>query len=168
MDDDEPPQKRFKYQSCSHGLKEVHLPAARLEPEIDDSESHFKIRSNLVCESHPATFTWILLTALIHRVKDAEQISPISDVLLSDRLTRSGKMDSDGEKEELRRLSKIVAVSRFVRRGSRLTEKHTTTILTISITPSSHEVLLKFVTSSLVAAQMPLWLCSGRKLSWLF
>ncbi|KAJ7597870.1 hypothetical protein C8J56DRAFT_329594, partial [Mycena floridula] len=128
------------------------------------------LNQHIVCESHPTTFTLIrrLLTALIHHVKHAEQLLPISDVLVNDLLMRSGKVDSDGEKEELRRLLEVVAVSCSVRRGSRLTEKHLTTILTTSltipITPSFHDVLLKIVTSSLVAGEMPLWLSSGRKL----
>ncbi|KAF8883245.1 armadillo-type protein [Infundibulicybe gibba] len=129
----------------------------------------------LGCENPDPVFTLTrrVLTALIHHVNNAEQFSPIGDIVM--QLFVSTLNDRDklltSDSQRLRRTLEIVALPCAVRQGSRLTHSQLSVLLAESmqlpLASDQHETLLKFITALLTASDMALWLSSGRGLFFL-
>ncbi|KAF9461848.1 hypothetical protein BDZ94DRAFT_790553 [Collybia nuda] len=124
------------------------------------------LKAHLAADVPEPTYTLIrrVLTSLIHHVKNAEQFSPLADLLVR-QVTEASKTT---DMESLRRILEIISVPVAVRQGSRMTQSHLSILLaealTIPIIPEMDTSLLKFSTAILMAAEMSLWLGPGYKL----
>ncbi|KAF4598878.1 U3 snoRNP protein [Pleurotus pulmonarius] len=110
-----------------------------------------------------------LITALIHHVKNAEQFTPLGDYLVTLFLESSKAADTEEEQERLRRSLELIGIPCAVRQGSRLTEKHLSSIANELANnaprlPGLHHALGKVTAATLLAGEMGLWLGPGRKL----
>ena len=80
---------------------------------------------HLTCENPDVTYTLIrrVLTALIHHVKNADQFSPLADVLVQQFCAIATCSSTDIKQERLRRILEVISVPCSVRQGSRLSRK---------------------------------------------
>ncbi|KZT18582.1 hypothetical protein NEOLEDRAFT_1246369 [Neolentinus lepideus HHB14362 ss-1] len=125
------------------------------------------LQYHLACEESGATYTLLRrpLTAFIHHCKGPEQFTAVADLLVDQFTTMVQTKDKDSE--TLRRMLEIMAVVCSVRQGSRLTQKHISTVLShissIPVTESLEESLLKLTISTLISGDLSLSLGPGRK-----
>ncbi|KAL4261563.1 Small subunit processome component 20 [Pleurotus pulmonarius] len=110
-----------------------------------------------------------IITALIHHVKNAEQFAPLGDYLVTLFLESSKAASTEDEQERLRRSLELIGIPCAVRQGSRLTEKHLSSIANelannVPTFPGLHHALGKATAATLLAGEMGLWLGPGRKL----
>lgn len=123
------------------------------------------LQYHLECDDPEQSFTVLrrTLTALCHHCKNAEQYSPLADILVDEAV----KIDPL-QTERFRRFLEIASVPASVRQGSRLTPKSLSSLLSqfhrFPLTEDSlHVAILKFTTSCLTAGDMALWMGPGRK-----
>ncbi|KAJ7227174.1 armadillo-type protein [Mycena pura] len=129
--------------------------------------------------SVPRTYTLLrrLFTALIHHVQNADNFSPVGDILLDAFIVRAqGTISSENDLETLQRMVDVISIPASVRNGSRLTQKHATallaafpSVLNIYVASPSlprRTLLLPFATALLTAspdANPSFWMVKGRE-----
>lgn len=77
--------------------------------------------------SAPRTHTLLqrLFTALIHHVQNADNFSPVGDILLDAFIVRAqGTISSENDLETLQRMVDVISIPASVRNGSRLTGQY--------------------------------------------
>ncbi|KAJ7805617.1 hypothetical protein B0H14DRAFT_2611270, partial [Mycena olivaceomarginata] len=119
-----------------------------------------------------------LFTALMHHVRNTENFASVGDVLVDKfiSLAQGTTPFSEDDLETLRRMMDLISIAAAVRNGSRLTQKHATTllaafpsILNISLatpSPQMQAALLRLTTALLNAspeANPAFWMGKGRE-----
>ncbi|KAF8181826.1 armadillo-type protein [Pholiota molesta] len=109
------------------------------------------------------------LTALIHHVKNADQFTLVSEIVVHKLLTALKTTDASSadDVERLRRILDVASVVAGVRQGSRLTEAQKAGLFAelgaLPIVPELHSPLLRYALSVFMAGEMSLWLGPGLK-----
>ncbi|KAJ7475832.1 armadillo-type protein [Mycena latifolia] len=139
---------------------------------------HLSAAPSSSADPTPRTYTLLrrLLTALIHHVRNAENFASVGDVLVDRFILLTQGTTSEDDLETLRRMMDLISIPAAVRTGSRLTQKHATSllaafpsVLAVSLaSPSAHlrAALLRLATALLTAspdANPSFWMGKGRE-----